>query len=258
LEHGSNVAVVKPDYGLDAPGVVRNLALGGSAAAVVAAMVQVLPFAQGDRNIASAWFGLTAFVLLVEVGWMLYSSRVGKLRMRARVIDALGLGGNERVLDVGCGRGLLLIEAAKRLPEGEAVGLDLWSTRDLSGNRPEVAMENARLEGVEKRIRLETGDMRKIPFADASFDAAVASLAIHNVPGREGRSAAVKEIARALRPGSRVALLDFARTGEYVNTLRGLGWTDVRRTGYSLHMFPPVRIVLGSRPAGAAVTHKEG
>ena len=245
---------MKPDYGLDAPGVVRNLALGGLAAGVVAAFVQVLPLTQGDRNIASAWFGLTAFVLLFEVGWMLYSSRVGKLRMRARVIDALGLSGNERVLDVGCGRGLLLIEAAKRLPAGEAVGLDLWSSRDLSGNRPEVAMENARLEGVEKRIRLETGDMRKMPFAEASFDAAVASLAIHNVPDRKGRSAAVKEIARVLRPGSRVALLDFARTGEYLNTLRALGWTDVRRTGYSLHMFPPVRIVLGSRPAGPAET----
>jgi SAM-dependent methyltransferase len=241
---------VKPDYGLDAPGIVRNLALGGLAAAVAAAVVQLLPYTQGDRNIASAWFGLTAFVFLVEVGWMLYSSRVGKLRMRGVVIDALDLRGNERVLDVGCGRGLLLIEVAKRLPEGESVGLDLWSARDLSGNRPAVTMENARLEGVEKRVRLETGDMRKMPFADASFDAAVASLAIHNVPGREGRSAAVKEIARVLRPGARLALLDLARTGEYISTLRGLGWTDVRRTGYSLHMFPPVRIVLGSRPAG--------
>jgi arsenite methyltransferase len=240
---------VKPDYGLDAPGVVRNLALGGLAAVVVAAIVQVLPLTQGDRNIASTWFGLTAFVLLVEVGWMVYSSRVGKLRMRVLVIDALGVMGSERVLDVGCGRGLLLIEAAKRLPEGEAVGLDLWSTRDLSGNHPKVAIENARLEGVEKRIRLETGDMREMPFADVSFDAAVASLAIHNVPDREGRSAAVKEIARVLRPGARVALLDFARTGEYLNTLRALGWTDVRRTGYSLRMFPPVRIVLGGKPA---------
>jgi SAM-dependent methyltransferase len=241
---------VKPDYGLDAPGVVRNLALGGLVAAVVAATVQVLPLAQSDRNIASFWFGLTAFVLLVEVGWMLYSSRVGKLRMRGVVIDALRLNGNEKVLDVGSGRGLLLIEAAKRLPDGEAVGLDLWSKRDLSGNRPEVAIKNARLEGVERRIRLETGDMREMPFAAASFDAAVASLAIHNVPDREGRSAAVKEIARVLRPGARIALLDLARTGEYLDTLRALGWTDVHRTGYSLHMFPPVRIVLGGKPGG--------
>jgi arsenite methyltransferase len=240
---------VKADYGLDAPGVVRNLALGGLAAAVVAATVQVLPFSQGDRNIASASFGLTAVVLLVEVGWMLYSSRVAKLRMRALIIDALGLNGSERVLDVGCGRGLLLIEAAKRLPEGEAVGLDVWSARDLSGNRPETALQNARLEGVEKRIRLETGDMRKMPFAEASFDAVVASLAIHNVSGREGRSAAVREIARVLRPGGHVALLDFVRTGEYVSSLRALGWTDVRRTAFSIQMFPPVRIVLGIKPA---------
>lgn len=130
----SNVAHVKPDYGLDAPGIVRNLALGGLAAAIVAGVVQVLPFTQGDRNIASGWFGLTSVVLLSEVCWMLYSSRIGKLRMRELVVDSLGLSGNETVLDVGCGRGLLLVAAARRLPDGEAVGLDLWSARDLSGN----------------------------------------------------------------------------------------------------------------------------
>jgi arsenite methyltransferase len=242
---------VKPDYGVDAPGVVRILALAGLAAAVVAFTVQLLPFTPGDRNIASASFGLTAAVLLAEVGWMLYSSRVGKLRLRARVIDALRLKGNEKVLDVGCGHGLLLIEAAKRLPEGGAVGLDMWSARDLSANRPEMALRNARLEGVEKRIRLETGDMRKMPFGQASFEAVVASLAIHNVPGRNGRSATISEIARVLKPGGRVALLDFARTAEYVSALHALGWTDVRRTGYSLQMFPPVRMVLGSKPVAA-------
>lgn len=246
---------VKPDYGLDAPGVVRNLDLGGFAAAVVAGAVQVLPFAQRDRNIASVWFGLTAVVLLVEVGWMLYSSRVGKLWMRAVVVDALDLLGNESVLDVGCGRGLLLVEAAKRLRGGEAVGLDLWSARDLSRNRPERAIENARVEGVESRIRLETGDLRNMPFAAASFDAVAASLAIHNLPDREGRSAAVREVARVLRPGGRVAILDLVRTGEYMKTLRTLGWTDVHRTGYHLRMFPPVRIVVGTKPVGPAPIH---
>src|SRR6202011_6116607 len=190
----SNVAHVKPDYGLDAPAVVRNLALGGVAAGIVAVLAQVLPavlpMTQSDRNTMSVWFALAALALLATSGWMLHSSKVGKLQMRERVIDALDLRGNERVLDVGCGRGLLLVAAAKRLPEGQALGLDLWSARDLSGNRPEMALENTRLEGVEKRVGVETGDMRKMPFPDASFDAAVAGLAIHNIHGREGRAAA--------------------------------------------------------------------
>ena len=79
---------MKADYGLDAPAVVRNLALGGVAAAIVAVLAQVLPavlpMTQSDRNTMSVWFVLTAVA----------------------------------VLDVGCGRGLLLVAAAKRLPEG--------------------------------------------------------------------------------------------------------------------------------------------
>jgi hypothetical protein len=117
----SSLAHVKPDYGLDAPTVVRNLALGGVAAAIVAVLAQVLPagppMTQGDRNSMSTWFALTALALLATSGWMLYSSKVGKLRMRERVVDGLDLRADERVLDVGCGRGLMLVAAAKRLPK---------------------------------------------------------------------------------------------------------------------------------------------
>lgn len=242
---------MKPDYGLDAPGVVRNLALGGLAAAIVAVTVQFLPLQPSDRNIASAWFSLTAVLLVVEVAWLVYSSRIGKLRQRQILIDSLGLKGDEQVPDVGCGRGLLLVEAAKRLPHGLAVGIDLWSARDLSGNRPAVTLENARLEGVEARVKVETGDMRKLPFPDSSFDAAVASMAIHNIRDASGREAAVSEINRVLKPGGRVALLDFVRTGEYERTLRAAGWVEVGRSTYSLRMFPPVRTVHGSKPIRA-------
>jgi arsenite methyltransferase len=251
---------MKPDYGLDAPGVMRNLALGGLAAAVAAVFAQVLPFAvlpltQADRTIMSGSFSVTAFVLLLESAWMLYSSKVGKLHLRERVFDSLALRGNERVLDVGSGRGLLLVAAAKRLPQGEAVGIDLWSARDLSGNRPKAALENARLEGIGNRITVVTGDMTSMPFADAIFDAVVASLSVHNVHGRERRIAAIWEIARVLKPGGRLAIVDIARTGEYMNALRQLGWTDVRRTRYWLRMFPPLRMVIAIKPGGLAHEH---
>jgi cyclopropane fatty-acyl-phospholipid synthase-like methyltransferase len=66
---------------------------------------------------------------------MIWSSRYGKLRARDRLLDGLGLTGQEHLLDVGCGRGLLLIGAARRLPNGRAVGVDLWSQVDLADNR---------------------------------------------------------------------------------------------------------------------------
>jgi arsenite methyltransferase len=254
---------MKPDYGLDAPGVIRNLAIGGLAAVIVAVLAQalppaVLPMTRADRTITSVWFSLTGIILLIESMWMLYSSKAGKLHMRERVIDALALQGNERVLDVGCGRGLLLVAAAKRLPRGEAVGIDLWSARDLSDNRPEAALENARRERVENRVRVVTGDMTRMPFTDGSFDAVMASLSIHNIHRREGRATAVKEIARVLKPGGRVTIVDIARTGEYVDGFRQLGWTDIRRTGYSIGMFPPVRMVVGTKPVRAALEPSTG
>jgi ubiquinone/menaquinone biosynthesis C-methylase UbiE len=98
------------------------------------------------------------------------------------------LKGNETVLDAGCGRGLLLIEAAKHLPRGRAIGVDLWQTMDQSGNRPEVTLENARAEGVAERVEVKTGDMRELPLPDQSVDAVVASLSIHNIPNKEGRA----------------------------------------------------------------------
>jgi cyclopropane fatty-acyl-phospholipid synthase-like methyltransferase len=73
------------------------------------------------------------------------------------------------VLDVGCGRGLLLIGAAKRLTTGKAVGVDIWQTEDLSGNRPEATLENARLERVAERVGVKDGDARRLPFADGTL-----------------------------------------------------------------------------------------
>ena len=133
----------------------------------------------------------------------------------------------------------------------EAVGIDLWSARDQSGNRSEATLQNARLEGVEERVKVVTGDMREMPFPDASFDAAVASLSIHNIPSRDGRAQAIREIARVLKPGGRVAIMDIAGTRHYQETLRELGWNDLRRTGFRLQMFPPLRIVTGSKPPGS-------
>ena len=101
---------------------------------------------------------------------MAWDSKFGKVRERERLLDLLTWKGGERVLDVGCGRGLLLIGAAKRLTTGTAAGIDLWQQEDLSDNRPEATLENARLEGVANRVEVHTADMRELPFPDGSFD----------------------------------------------------------------------------------------
>src|SRR5262249_38523750 len=138
-------------------------------------------------------------------------------------------GGDETVLDIGCGRGLLLIGAAQRLTGGRAVGVDIWSRVDLSGNRPEATLENARRAGVADRVEVRDGDAPHLPFADATFDVVVSSLVLHNIPGQEDRRRAVREIARVLKPGGRVALLDLRHTGDYVRVLRQCGLGEACR-----------------------------
>src|SRR5207249_4073043 len=83
----------------------------------------------------------------------------GKFAVWAELLRGLGLRGDERLLDMGCGRGAVLLMAAQLLPAGRAVGVDLWKTADQSGNAPEVAEANARREGVADRVELRTGDM---------------------------------------------------------------------------------------------------
>jgi ubiquinone/menaquinone biosynthesis C-methylase UbiE len=158
--------------------------------------------------------------------WMLYDSRIGKIRDREKLLDAVLWTGNERVLDVGCGRGLMLIGAAKRLTTGMASGIDLWQAEDLSGNRPESTMENAAREGVADRVDVQTADMRKIPFPDATFDVIVSCAAIHNIYDAAGRGQAIAEIARVLKPGGEAVIDDIRHGREYAASFTANGCTS--------------------------------
>ncbi|TCK21816.1 methyltransferase family protein [Pseudonocardia endophytica] len=163
----------------------------------------------------------------------LYTTRRGKFAVWSDVLDGLDLRGDERLLDVGCGRGAVLLLAAERLPTGRAVGVDLWRSADQSGNAEEATRANAEAEGVADRIELHTGDMTSLPFADGEFSVVVSSLAVHNIPSADGRQAAMDEIVRVLAPGGRLAVADFRHTGDYAARLterglapqrRGMGW----------------------------------
>jgi len=174
------------DYGIDAPPVVRNLAVGGAAIVIVGIIFFKLTSIPHILSLIVGYWGIFAGgSMLLTCVFMVWSSKVGKLHKREMLIASLNLKGNETVFDIGCGRGLLLNEAAKHLPHGKAIGIDLWQTMDQSGNKPEVTLENARVEGVAERVEVKTGDMRKLPILDMSIDAVVASLSIHNIPNKE-------------------------------------------------------------------------
>ena len=213
-----------PNYGIDAPLAVRNLLIV-AALGVISLITRLLGVWSKQDLIAvialpliSAGLGCGAMGL-----WMIYDSKIGKVRERERFLDKIAWRGDERVLDVGCGLGLFLIGAAKRLSTGRAVGIDKWQQEDLSGNHAEGTLDNAAIEGVADKVEVHTGDARKLPFDDASFDVVLSSSALHNIYDAGERQTAVREIARVLAPGGRVLIVDVRHLRQYAATLRDSG-----------------------------------
>ena len=214
----------KPNYGVDAPLAVRNLLI--VAALGIISLITRLSGVWSKQDLIA-----TIALPLISAGlscgamglWMIYDSKIGKVREREEYLDKIAWRGDERVLDVGCGLGLFLIGAAKRLTTGRAVGIDKWQAEDLSGNNPEGTLNNAMIEGVADKVEVQTADARKLPFDNASFDVVLSSMALHNIYNAGERQAAVCEIARVLKSGGRMLILDVRHTRQYAATLRDAG-----------------------------------
>jgi arsenite methyltransferase len=238
------------DYGFDAPNVPIYLGLGGLAALVVAAV----SWLQGWGLEPTGWFAVVAVVNLASAALFVYTTRRGKHRAWAKVLDSINWRGDEIIIDLGCGRGAVLIAAAKRLPQGHAVGVDIWDTGDQSGNSIEVTRRNAEVENVADRVAIETADIRDLPFNDSRFDAVLSSLVLHNIHSRSDRDQALAQAVRVLRPGGRLLLADILHVGEYKRELERLGLraVTVREMGPGTWFGNPLmrtRLVAGTKPA---------
>jgi arsenite methyltransferase len=206
------------------------------------------------RPAAAALAGVGGAAVAGSAASYLYSTGPGKRAIWAQLLDELGLQGDEQVLDVGCGRGAVLMLAARRVPAGRAVGADVWRRRDQSGNSRAAAERNAEAEGVRSRVELVDADARDLPFPAASFDLVVSSLAISNIRDADGRARALREAVRVLRPGGRLRMVDDG-ADRYAAVLRDAGCTSVAvrqldwRTWYGLpgHHIP---LVAAARPPG--------
>ena len=214
------------EYGLDgAHTTLARLIAVGAAGLLLTGLAFMR--ARSGRVLAAAFDLICGLLLLQVLPSYLYSTRRGKFAVWAELLGGLQLRGDERVLDLGCGRGATLGMAAKAVPSGRAVGLDLWRSQDQSGNSLETAWRNLEIEGVGERCEIRTGDMRAVPFPDSTFDLVVSCLAIHNIKGQAGRLKAIDEAIRVLKPGGRLVITDLMWTGTYARRLRERGMADV-------------------------------
>ena len=124
---------------------------------------------------------------------------MGVRRIHRRLLDQAGVRPGQRVLEIGCGTGNLLLTAKQTQPDATVVGVD----PDLA------ALARARRKGRRRglAVQLDRGYADELPYADDSMDVVLSSFMIHHVPA-DRREPAMREVRRVLGPGGALHLVD--------------------------------------------------
>lgn len=124
-------------------------------------------------------------------------------KQREKIVKLLALKNEEKLLDVGCGTGSLLIVAKKLYPQITAVGIDI-DEKILKIAKNKTIKENLKIEFIKT-------SSNKLPFNDSSFDIVVSSLVFHHLP-LDVKKQTIGEVKRILRKGGQFLLVDFGKT----------------------------------------------
>ena len=242
--------VGKTGYGIDEPRSIIMLVVAGVLAIVVGFVISDYMKAT-DATIARLGLlvGPAIGLLILAVGAALYwSSRQGRVTEVHKIIGSIPWGGNEVVLDLGCGRGLAMVSAARVLDQGYTVGVDMWVKSHLSGNDPRSIFANAAVAKVGDKVVPVKADPVHLPFVRSSIDVMVSGNSFHRLVKRRDREAAFKEVIRVLKEGGRIGIVDAGNGGEYARILRSLGMSDLAVKRLRFSSFPPFHVVLARKP----------
>ena len=121
---------------------------------------------------------------------------------RRRVVGEVRRAKPGRILDVATGTGDLAIAMVRRIRDVQVLGVD------LSEQMLAVARRKIEARGLDGRIVLDRGDAERLAVADASVDVATVAFGVRNF-GDLG--AGLRELARTIKPGGKVVILEFSR-----------------------------------------------
>jgi arsenite methyltransferase len=212
----------KINYGFDAPAIMRNLIIFGIILPLTG--FSILYFT--DNTILKYFSSLviSAGAILLIPGSSMYVYGIkGKFRMRDFMLNKIIWKGNENVLDIGTGRGVYMIGAAKHLTTGKSIGIDIWRAEDLSGNTVDNAYNNAALENVRNKVEIKNEDARKLSFQDNSFEVVLSMYCLHNINDKAEQEKACFEIARVLKPNGTALIGDYIPTQDYARYFKKAG-----------------------------------
>lgn len=189
---------------------------------------------------------------------------MGANRARRLLIDRSGIRAGDRILDIGCGTGTLVLSIKRQHPAADVVGLDP-DPKALSRARAKAAR-------AALAVRFDQGYADALPYPDRSFDLVVSSFMFHHLSATQ-QQATLAGVRRVLKPGGVFHLMDFAmgdRGGflarlihshqhlrdnsehRLVELLRQAGFGDARKTAQATMVFGTVHVGYFSASAPAA------
>lgn len=219
---------LKPNYRLEVPTHLQYVLVTGLGSGVVGLILIVL--VPGNLRLFATILLMIGIITLVPATiLMLVTNNRARLSARRKMMETVVWRGDEMVLDVGCGNGFLLLEAAKHLTTGKAIGIDVWQD-GAGGQSADAVWRNARIEAITDKIDLQNVDARTMPFERETFDVIVSSLALHHMGSNANREQALQEMIRVLKPGGMILLYDmFPIIGQAAAMMRQHGLKQVKR-----------------------------
>ena len=147
------------------------------------------------------------------------------------VLSHLDYDGQEKILEVGCGSGALIIRAALTWSKAKVIGIDYWGA--VYTYSKALCEKNAASEGVASRCVFQHGDAKQLDFPDESFDVVISNYVYHNVMGADMQKLLLESL-RVLKKGGVFALNDDMKPKMYgdmegfAQKLRDMGYEEVR------------------------------